>query len=197
MNPIAKFKKLYIVPKYKSYVKKVFRKGRRLLTFFFIAFIIIFIRLESNYDISFYASIALFTMFYLLSMAFSLRIELLIEIDKLGERLDFNRELHIIYTPKLLGTYKKHRYKIEYWYKTTGRAASFVRTYFKLYLGKKSGYGQESLKKFKEHPQFKIIALKYVPEKNYLLMKVNGDIIKYDDASRLMDYLYSVSLKAK
>lgn len=173
-------------------MKEVFKRWRLVSTLFFFVILMAYFRLGQS--LGPYAVIALVFIYYLFSMAFLFRVEYLILLDLLAQRLNFLRDLHIIRTPKLKGMYRKHMFKIEFWYKTTGRSSSFVRTYFKLYLTKKGSY--RNLDEFLNNDNFPIIALRYNAQKNYLLMKVPGDITDFKDVKRHMDHLIAISQKA-
>ena len=176
---------------------RLFDRWRILTTVFFIVFLLvflfIFLQFPDFYLLQFVIGIALFFIYYIVTVAFLYRLEFLMKLERLGDRLEFKKDFHILRTPKLVGKYKGHKFKIEYWYKSTGKSPFRIRTYIKMYLN--DAFHLPNLDKYKNIDNFKVIAFKYNEEKNYLLLKIRGDIIIYDQVKQLMEHIIKVPKK--
>lgn len=177
-------------------MKEVFKRWKILSTLFFIVFLATFVRVSNDYNDSFYIAILLFFIYYGVTLAFLYRLEFLMVLQKLADKLGFETDLHLIFTPKLEGTYKRWRFKIEYWYKSTGKSPLLVRTYVKQYFNRKLEFDSEKVKKFKRMKRY-AIALKYNEQKNYLILKVKGNVTDFNEIMELFQFLIDVSHKAR
>jgi len=150
----------------------------------------------SKSDWIFFTGIFLLSAYYFIILGFYQRIYFLFNLSTLAKNMKFKSELNMITTPKLSGTYKGNKFKIEYWHKPYGKHPVIARTYVKIYLKeKKVKISQAFLNKFRNVEG--LIIVKHSEEKSYILLKLSGTVTNESKLKTWMDYANRIKNKCK
>lgn len=139
-------------------------------------------------------TVLLFT-YFLIVIFLGIRLSVLYFVSSAQKQLRFRKITGFLRQPKIVGTYKKHKFEIHFKDKEGGKYPGILRTYIKLIYKEDFNFDENKFKKKKVKVDGKtVFSIKQIvkADRSYILMKVSGFVFEKSTLEKLMSKLIDV-----